>query len=166
MIAISDSTPIIYLAKLNLLKLLKKIYSEILIPKEVYKEVVEEGKKSNQKEVLLIEEAINKKFIIVKKVKKAKKFEQFSQLHDGEINTISLCLKLRKKEILVDDKDAYNICKLVGLKPIRTTAILLKFLKENFISFNEFKDLLKNLSKEGYFLDIETFEYLLDRARR
>lgn len=164
--AISNSTPIMYLAKLSKLRLLKKIYNVIVIPEEVYKEVVEEGKKLNQKEVLLIEEAINEKFIVVKKVKKIKKFKQFSQLHEGEINAISLCLTLRKKEILIDDKEAYNICKLVGLKPTRTTSILLKFLKDGFISFNEFKNLLKNLSKEGYFLDIETFEYLLNEARK
>ena len=92
MIAISNSSPIIYLAKLNKLVLLKKLFKKILIQNEVYKEVVEEGRKLAQKEVILIEEVINEKFIFVKEVKKLQKFEKFSQLHEGEINAISLCL--------------------------------------------------------------------------
>lgn len=166
MITISNSSPIMYLAKINKLKLVKNIYSKILIPKEVYREVVEEGKKLNQKEIVLIEEAIDEGFIFVKEIKKLKKFEQFSQFHEGEICAISLCLNLKENNILIDDKDAYNFCRLIDLIPIRTSAVLLKLLRGKIINFNEFKDSLKNLSKEGYFIDINTFEYLLNEAKK
>jgi len=166
MITISNSSPIMYLAKINKIKLLKSFYNKILIPQEVYREVVEEGRKLNQKEVVLIEEAIDEGFISIKEVKVIKKFERFSQLHDGEIHAISLCLDLKQDNILIDDKEAYSLCKLLDLVPVRTTAVLLMLLKEKIIDYNEFKDSLKNLSKEGYFIDINTFEYLLNEAKK
>jgi len=156
----------IYLAKINKLRLLKKVYDKIIIPKEVYREVVEEGRRLSQKEVVLIEEMIDDGLISVEQVKSLKKFEQFSQLHQGEVHAISLCLNLKERNILIDDKEAYNFCKLIDLKPMRTSAILLRLLREKIISFKEFKESLKDLSKEGYFIDINTFEYLLSEAKR
>lgn len=43
MIVVSDSTPLIHLAKVGNIKLLFSLYKEVLITKEVYREVVEEG---------------------------------------------------------------------------------------------------------------------------
>ncbi|GAH92010.1 unnamed protein product, partial [marine sediment metagenome] len=42
---VSNSTPLIYLAKTNKLGLLKIIYNEVFISEEVKKEVVDEGKR-------------------------------------------------------------------------------------------------------------------------
>ncbi|SHM77902.1 hypothetical protein SAMN05660826_01934 [Caldanaerovirga acetigignens] len=39
MIAISNATPIIALAKINQLSIMKAIFSEIIVPQEVYKEI-------------------------------------------------------------------------------------------------------------------------------
>ena len=41
----SDATPLIYLAKLKKLELLKSLYSKIIISQEVKIEIVDEGKK-------------------------------------------------------------------------------------------------------------------------
>jgi len=43
MIVISNSTPLIALAKINQLQLLKEYFGEVLIPEEVYDEVVRRG---------------------------------------------------------------------------------------------------------------------------
>ncbi len=161
---ISNSTPLIYLAKLNKLDLVFKTYKKILIPKEVYSEVVIEGKKMNKHEVVLIEEFINKKLI---KIKDAGLLHQELRfLHIGEAKAINLCLKTKTKEILIDDKEAYELCKLLNLQPIRTTAFLLHCTKNNFITKTEFKNSLATLSREGYFLSAEVFQFLLDEVDR
>ncbi len=59
-----------------------------------------------------------------------------------------------------------KINKLMGLAPMRTSAALLRLLKEKIIDFNEFKSSLKDLSREGYFIDINTFEYLIKEAEK
>jgi len=43
MIIVSDSGPLIALSKLNLLFILQEFFDEIVIPKEVWREVVERG---------------------------------------------------------------------------------------------------------------------------
>ncbi|MDL1958232.1 MAG: hypothetical protein LWX01_06825 [Deltaproteobacteria bacterium] len=46
MIVVTDSTVLIGLAKIGKLDLLRKIFSKVYIPQEVFKEVVEKGRKS------------------------------------------------------------------------------------------------------------------------
>ena len=43
MVAVANSTPLIALSKIGLFELLKDYFNEILIPKEVYEEVVTRG---------------------------------------------------------------------------------------------------------------------------
>ncbi len=166
MISVCNSSPLIYLVKLNKLNLLKKIYEKVFIPEEVFEEVVLEGKRLNQKEVLLIEKEIGEGFIVVKKSGRVKKLRDLSHLHKGEICAISLCLNFNEKNILIDDKEAYKICQLLDLNPVRTSAIFIRFFKEKLIGFEEYKKLLIDLSNEGYYIDIETFNYLLNEASR
>ncbi len=44
MIVVTDSTVLIGLAKIGKLDLLRKIFSKVYIPQEVFKELVEKGK--------------------------------------------------------------------------------------------------------------------------
>jgi len=157
-IIISDSSPLIYLAKLNKLDLIKDIYKKILIPREVYQEIVM-GDDSNKEEIVLIESLIESKFIQIKEVKKIKK--EIKSLHKGELKAINLCFNEKIKDILIDDKEAYGLCKLFNLNPIRTTALLLECVKRKLIKKEEYKELLIQLSEEGYFLTLNVFEYLM-----
>ena len=42
---VSNATPLIYLAKVDKLNLLKSVFSNVFIPEEVKREVVDEGKR-------------------------------------------------------------------------------------------------------------------------
>ena len=83
--AVSDSTTLMHLAKIGKINFLKKIYDEIIIEDEVYKEIIERGKEHI--EVPLIKKLIEDKFITVKKV--SQKIEMLD-LHEGERMFISL----------------------------------------------------------------------------
>ena len=50
---VSNSTPLIHLAKIERLNLLKEFFEEILIPEAVYQECVVEGKDSKDAELSL-----------------------------------------------------------------------------------------------------------------
>ena len=62
---VSNSTPLIYLAKIGKLDLLKVLFGEILIPKEVWAEVVEKGKSLGQKDAYAVENAVAQGWIKV-----------------------------------------------------------------------------------------------------
>lgn len=161
---ISNSTPLIYLSKLNRLDLIEKVYKNIIIPEAVFREVVLKGKELNQKETIIIEEFINKGTIEIKQIEEIKK--EIGSIDPGEAEAISLCLKLNIKDILIDDKEAYELCRLLKINPIRTTAFLLMCANKKLISKEEFKEILVNLIKEGYFIDANVFQYLIDRVNK
>ncbi len=156
---ISDSTPLIHLAKIGKIYLLEKLFEEIIIAKEVHREVIEKGKELNKSEIKIIEKLIDENFI---NIKEAKEKIELPNLHKGEKETLSLCRELKINSLLIDDKEGFNIAVMLNLTPIRTTSILIILLDKKIINFNEYKESLKNLSESGYFLDAITYEKLLD----
>ena len=56
---VSNVTPLIYLAKIGKIDLLRKVFKEVFIPEEVKVEAGDEGKKLGEKDAYIIEKAIN-----------------------------------------------------------------------------------------------------------
>jgi predicted nucleic acid-binding protein len=54
--AVSDTSPLIWLAKVGKLCLLKNLFGEVIIPQEVYAEAVDEGLKHGFSDALTIKE--------------------------------------------------------------------------------------------------------------
>ena len=160
--AISDSTPLIHLAKIGMINFLKELFEEIIIPKEIYEEIIVEGKKQGKNEILSIEKLMEEKFITIKELESD---IEIDNLDRGEKRCIALCKQLNIDTILIDEKEGSNVALLLNLNPIRTTSILLILLDKNLINFNEYKELLKKLLESGYFLDALTYEKLLSIGR-
>lgn len=154
--AIADATPLIHLAKIGKLHLLKRLFEKIIIETEVYKEVIEKGGGHN--EVSIIKKLMEEKFITVKE--SARKIEM-SNLHEGEKKSISLCLNLNVKNILIDEGEGVNAATMLGLIPIRTTTLLIILLDKGLIHVKEYEDAIHELLESGYFLDASTYARLL-----
>src|SRR3989344_3955670 len=157
MIIISDSSPIIYLAKIGCINLLESLFNKIIIPTGVYDEILE-GKKRGENEVAIIEEFVRNNFIIVKKPNSIIEIEN---LDKGEKESISLCKELNIETILIDEEKGFNISQMFNLNPIRTTNLLIILLDKSLINLSKYKELLKKLIESGYFLDATTYEKLI-----
>lgn len=158
---ISNSTPLIYLGKAGLLEKVEEVYGTIIIPKRVYDEVIIKGKELGKKEVVIVESQISRKKIEIRDVKEIKK--EIQELHLGEAEAIMLCLETKTKKILIDDKEAYEWCKIFELEPIRTTAFILECSKRKIITKKQGEEALLTISKEGYFLSAEVFTLLMQK---
>ena len=156
--AVSDSTPLIHLAKIGKINLLKKLFDEIIIPRAIYQEIFA-GKNNGRNEILMIEELIKEKFIIIKEPKNIAEIEN---LDNGEKECISLCKELNINNILIDELKGFDIAQLFDLTPVRTTSILIILLDKKMINLNEYKELLKKLLSGGYFLNASIYEKLLN----
>lgn len=156
--AISDSTPLIHLSKIGIINFLKKLFEEIIIPREIYEEIIIEGKKHEKNDILSIEKLIEEKFITIKEFESNLKIDNLDR---GEKACIALCKQLDINAILIDEKEGSNVALLFNLNPIRTTSILLILLDKKLIEFNRYKELLRKLLEGGYFLDALTYEKLL-----
>lgn len=138
---ISNSSPIIHLAKIEKLQLLHDCFRTITIPEAVYNECVSEGKGRDEVEGIKKAEWIK---VLQVKDRKLVKLLQTS-IDDGEAEAIALSLEIGADLILIDDSDAREKARLYGLKISGTIGILLRAklegkitsLKENLIKLKE-----------------------------
>ena len=160
--AVADATPLIHLGKIGKLICLKKLFDKIIIPKEIYFEIMAKDKEHKNNEMLIIETLINEKFI---EIADSPEGLNFLGLDSGELKAMSLCQKLKIKTILIDEKEGFDVASILGLKPVRTTSLLLILLNKKLISFLEYEKNLLNLSKSGYFMSAATYKILLDAGK-
>ncbi|MCD6483549.1 MAG: hypothetical protein J7L47_00400 [Candidatus Odinarchaeota archaeon] len=92
MIVISNASPLIYLAKANKIHLLKDLFEKIIIPTEVYNEVVTRGLKDNFSDARLVESAVKEEWIEVVKLSEStrKNVLDFEELDYDEIAVLKL----------------------------------------------------------------------------
>ena len=152
---IIDASPLIILAKINKLEILKKTYESVEIASSVYQEVVVNGLKINSRDAHIVKEQIESKNIKVldlssEFIKKAKKIESVYGIDTGEAETIALALKLNKKEVIIDEISAREAAKALGIKPIGTLRVLLIAYKNNLISKIDIKKLINEMENSKY----------------
>lgn len=156
---VSNSTPLIFLARIGKIRLLEKIFEKILVPEEVYSEVVVKGKDRGHPDFVLVEELVNEGFILTRDVEIVTLKE--APIDEGEKATISLALK-EGIEILIDEGKVRRMAKLMGLRPRGTLWILSKFYEEDLISKEEFKRSIFDLIEKGYRIREEILIGLLE----
>ena len=159
---VSNASPLIYLAKVGKLDLLK-VFGEVIIPEEVKIEVVDRGKELGKADAYIVEDAIRNGWI---KVLKAEPIDVPINLHMGERAVISLAKKLGVEEVLIDEKSARFVAKLLGLKPRGTIYVLLKALKENLIDLDEFLNVLSEMISHGFRLKEEVLIEAIKEAKK
>jgi len=171
--AVSDAGPLIWLGKYDLLNILKKMYSEIMVPKVIYDETVVLGLERGFSDAQVINKAVQEEWIKVCKpsaqfIDAVKGMEKKLglELGEGEREAIALALEKNIQTVLTNDEDAYQISRILGLKPKGVLYILLRSVKERFISKTEAKNLLKQMLEEGFWLSpslVHHFHEALDK---
>ena len=155
---VSNSSPIIHLAKIGELSLLREYFNTIMVPESVLKECVAEGK--DRKEVEAIKKA---EWIRVAEVqdKKLVKLLQ-SSLDDGESEAIALSLESGADLILLDDSDAREKARIYGLTVTGTLGVLLRAKKDRKIS--SLKENIIKLRNSGFWVSDFMEERLLETS--
>jgi len=152
---VSNSTVLIYLAKINRLHFLKIIFKKVIIPPEVYSDVVTEGKKQNHIDATVVEQAINEGWIQVRKIKIDPLLAKIG-IHKGEAEAIALANNM-KKRVLLDQTHAREAAKMLGLKPVGTIYVLLQILKKKKINYEEYLLCLLDLIDVGFRMSEEVY---------
>ncbi len=154
MSTVSNSSPLILLAKIDRFNLLKDLFKLVYIPKSVYREVVVVGAgRAGSKEV---EEGVNNGWIKVETAQISPELELI--LGRGEAEAIMLAEKL-KLPLIIDERKGRKIAERRGIKIVGTLGILLKAYKLGLI-----KDLnteIEKLVKAGIRIDKDTLRRLL-----
>ena len=122
---IVNSSPLIALARVGKLELLRNVFRSISITEQVYQEIIS---KPDYSESIAIKKAVeNDKWVKVHKADEINKI-----LGIGEASSLSLALKL-KQPLIIDDKKTVFIANTLGVECHGTLYIILLALKRKII---------------------------------
>ncbi|PIN93389.1 DUF3368 domain-containing protein [Candidatus Pacearchaeota archaeon CG10_big_fil_rev_8_21_14_0_10_31_24] len=160
---VSNSSPLIYLAKLRKLKLLKELFGKVFIPSEVYEEVVISGKEKSFSDAFLVEKAKIDGWLHIETINNKKEISSFpSEIDYGEAAAIILAKKKNASLLLIDDASARAIAQSFGLKVKGTIFVILQAYKNKLISKQETKSLMASLVREGFRISHELYVSVLE----
>ncbi len=152
---VCNSSPLIHLAKIGKLELLKGYFTEISIPEAVYRECVIDGK--DREDAKRIENAAWIRVVDIKNIDLKKAFN--TVLDEGESEAIVLALQESADLILLDDYEARELARTYGLKITGTIGLLIKAKYEGDIS--SIGEMLKKLRRTGFWLSDDLYTKIL-----
>jgi len=160
---VCNSSPLIWLAKIGRLPLLKTVFGQVVIPKRVCKETTLEKQSAD---AVLISKAIEDGWIKVSegKMDGADVLVGVSGMHLGEAEAVLLAQKLGM-ELIIDEREASITAQMFGVRPMGTIAVLLLALARDELTLNEFKECLDGLIASGFWLSIDVYNKALEEAQ-
>ena len=165
----SNTSPIIALAKIGRLKLLKDLYGTIPISPFVKTESVDKGKELGAPDALEIERAINEGWIKVTELTKRQnhtihRLVSEARIGFGEAGALTLA-KDKGIPVILDDKEARALAKSWDLERTSTVMILYEAFIKNLISYDELVEDLAKLTKVMW-ISTDVITDVIKRARK
>jgi len=145
MIVISNSSPLIALARINHLFILKSLFGQIYIPDSVFQETVLQSNVEIQTKNIL--QTIDN-YIFIVKPRTAYLFQR--RLDFGEQGVINLAIDKQADFLLMDDKKARKEAQGLGFKTLKTAILLKRAEKLGIIK--SYSDVIKELEKLKIYL--------------
>ena len=150
--AVFNTSPIIVLSKLGLLKDAIDLFGEV----EVSSGVIEELSRKKNKVYQELMEAISEGKVRLEDVRK-----RLPRLGLGESSTIFLAL-IKNKTAVLDDRKARRLARELGLDVIGTLSILKKLYDKGVISETP-NMIYKRLIEIGFYIDKKLFDKIFGR---
>ncbi|MDG6996872.1 MAG: DUF3368 domain-containing protein [Nitrososphaerota archaeon] len=156
--AVSNTSPVLNLAIVGRLSLLRDQFETVMVPHAVRDELKIEEDLPGCNE---IRGALKQGWLVTIEVKDMEKAELLNrELDRGESEAIALALQVRPDWVLVDEKEARNICKTLGLRVTGILGVLLKARRNGKVG--PLKEVLDELmSKAGFRIGKTLYDNIL-----
>ena len=164
MIWIFDSSPLIYLNKVGLNWIFKQLEGEKIIPTEVYKQVVTEGKNQGYADALISEDLVNKGVITVVQVAEngfkemLKSLEK--ELHEGELEVLTLA-KNKGGVAVLDESIAREVGNVLRIEVHGTLFLIFLMVRKRELKKEEAKNKVDLMIRNGFRLGHEEYQEFL-----
>ncbi|MFP4393566.1 MAG: DUF3368 domain-containing protein [Desulfohalobiaceae bacterium] len=155
MVVVSNSSPIIHLAKIGKLELLEALYGQVLIPSEVYSECTYTS--FYQKEIYYISNAPWISIVQIENTKLLKLL--YPEIDAGEAEALVLSLEVNADLVILDDMEARIKARTLELTVTGTLGVLLKAQKLGLL--NSLEDEIKKLEKNSFRMSLDLKNRLL-----
>lgn len=149
---VADSSAIIALGKQGVLHLLKKCFTEAMIPESVYEEV---SRKHGSTEAAAIDQALEEKWVSVEKIG-VHPLLVTENIGKGEKEAISLAAK-RKTTLLADDEIAKSYAAILGVETHGTLYIIFLSCQKKIITKEKAVEIVKGMISEGLYISTEVY---------
>ncbi len=164
-----DASPLIALAKIGRLALLKDVYGEVIIGPRVKREVVERGRPVDASGVKQMEAALEAGWIHEVRPSAAEErlVQQFlrgTRLGEGEAESLALA-RSRKLMAVLDDKEARAMAEATGVQHVGTAGVLLAAFVKGQLSYDELGEAVRDLGTVLW-LSPDVVAEILRRARK
>jgi len=147
-IVVSNAGPLIALGKLGQLGLLLRLYDQILIPREVYREVVINGLRLGAPEARVVDFLVHQGSIQVVDVNLPAPLPDWAVPIDaGEVEVIVLGQQCVAGWVLIDNAHARRAAHQAELRPKGTVGVLLAAFRQGHLSLREFELLIENIKE-------------------
>ena len=149
MLVVSNTSPIMNLAAVDLLDILRRQFVEVIVPEAVIEELrLDSGYPGTDKiRIAMSEGWLRQEVVENKQVALALRRE----LDNGEAEAIALALQLGTETILMDEREGRSVAKSMGLSPIGIIGVLIRAKqKGEILSVKEALNKLRN--EAGFYI--------------
>jgi hypothetical protein len=162
--AVADSSALIWLAKAGRLDLLRDQYGEVSIPREVYREAVEQGLAEGYSDAHAISEAIQSGWMTIEETPDSPRMKRLMadarEIGAGEAASILLASETHR-QLIIDDADGRSLAQTLGLRPKGTIHVLLTATRRNKLTRAEAAEALALMVEKGFRIDPSTLSRVL-----
>jgi predicted nucleic acid-binding protein len=156
MIVVSDTSPIVNLATIGRLDLLRQLFGRVVIPQSVYEEIAVAGAgQPGAAEVRQFD------WIETKQVANRTAVASLQlELDDGEAEAIALAVEIEADLILLDERKGREIASRLGLKAIGLLGVVVEAKQRGLIVAA--KPVVDELiHKAGFWIGQDLYDYIL-----
>jgi uncharacterized protein len=170
---VSDTSPLIWLAKIGKLKLLKELFGEVLISEQSYSEAVEKGLEEGFSDAFVIKDACDQGWITIKQLDKkqvefCQKIMRHSfELHLGEAQAIVLAREAGKDTLLLmDDSSGRAFAEACGLKVKGLLYVILASMRSGLLDKAEAKETVLTLVQKGFRIEAKFLARIIQEIEK
>jgi len=149
MIVVTNSGPLMALAKLGLLDLLGRLYGKVYMPVAVYDEVVERGEEGGFSDSLQVKLEIQREHLIVNDARRLNTSVVDLPLHKGEQAVLSLAYKNGADLLLMDDMLAREHGQSLGFAVKGTLGVIVQGYRSGLIPLDEVRIIFDNIMQRN-----------------
>jgi len=164
--AVSNSSALIWLSKVGYLHLLKSLCGEVVIPFEVYNEVVVRGLEDGFTHALVIEESMKQGWIKVREQDERSKdlctmiIESDPGIHRGEVEAVLLARSMGCL-LLMDESSGRALTESWGVKVREAIYMILSSLRLGLLGVVEAREVVGGMIEKGFRIDPVLYSRIL-----